>query len=230
MFREALVKEYAVNHQLVAICDSNPGRLRYAEQSLKKSNVSVACYLEKDFDKLLRVEKPDILIVTSPDYTHHKYIIAGAKNGCQIISEKPITSSLVKLKKIVTELNKAQTTATITHNYRYSPYRSQVKELLMSGTIGTVKAITFDWHLDRIHGADYFRRWHRYKSNSGGLAVHKATHHFDLINWWIADIPVSAYATGDNHYYNPINAKRLGIKKHGQRCKSYLSQRIVASG
>ena len=30
------------------------------------------------------------------------------------------------------------------------------KELLMSGTIGTVKAITFDWHLDRIHGADYF--------------------------------------------------------------------------
>ena len=42
MFLEALVKEYAVNHQLVAICDSNPGRLRYAEQSLKKSNVSVA--------------------------------------------------------------------------------------------------------------------------------------------------------------------------------------------
>ena len=224
MFRESLVKKYAVNHRLVAICDSNPGRLRYAEQSLKKSNVSAACYLEKDFHKLLRVEKPDILIVTSPDYTHHKYIIAGAKKGCQIISEKPITSSLVYLKKIVTELNKVQTIATITHNYRYSPYRSQVKELLMSGTIGTVKAITFDWHLDRVHGADYFRRWHRYKRNSGGLAVHKATHHFDLINWWIADTPVSAYATGDNHYYNPINAKRLGIDNRGQRCKTCLSE------
>lgn len=29
------------------------------------------------------------------------------------------------------------------------------------------------------------RRWHREKQNSGGLLVHKATHHFDLVNWWI---------------------------------------------
>ena len=27
------------------------------------------------------------------------------------------------------------------------------------------------------------------KANSGGLLVHKATHHFDLVNWWIDSHP-----------------------------------------
>ena len=220
MFRDALVKKYSKEYQLVAICDSNLGRLKFAESSLAESNVSVNLYPEKSFQKLLRVEHPDVVIVTSPDYTHHKYIIAAAQHGCEIISEKPITNNLINLKNIVGALEKTNSKATITHNYRYSPHRSQVKQLLMDGAIGTIKAVTFDWHLDRIHGADYFRRWHRYKKNSGGLAVHKATHHFDLINWWLSDVPVSAYATGSNHYYNPINADNLKIENRGKRCTS----------
>ena len=46
------------------------------------------------------------------------------------------------------------------------------------------------------HGADYFRRWHSQKKNSGGLMVHKATHHFDLVNWWLSATPVSVRASG----------------------------------
>ena len=52
----------------------------------------------------------------------------------------------------------------------------------MSGVIGNVVSVDFHWLLDTRHGADYFRRWHRNKRNSGGLLVHKATHHFDLVN------------------------------------------------
>ena len=50
-------------------------------------------------------------------------------------------------------------------------------------------------------GADYFRRWHRNKNNSGGLMVHKATHHFDLVNWWLASKPVTVMAMGDLDFY-----------------------------
>ncbi len=57
----------------------------------------------------------------------------------------------------------------------------------MSGGIGEITAVDFRWYLDRVHGADYFRRWHRGKDRSGGLFVHKATHHFDLVNWWVDD-------------------------------------------
>ena len=85
----------------------------------------------------------------------------------------------------------------------------------MSGAIGRIIAVDFRWHLDRVHGADYFRRWHRYKANSGGLLVHKSTHHFDLLNWWLGDTPVSVAATGQRAFYTPEMAAELGLAGHG---------------
>lgn len=46
----------------------------------------------------------------------------------------------------------------------------------------------------KTHCADYFRRWHSYKALSGGLLLHKSTHHFDMINWWLDGIPEQVFA------------------------------------
>ena len=54
---------------------------------------------------------------------------------------------------------------------RYAPRASKVKELIMAGTIGEIKSVHFEWLLDTIHGADYFRRWHRNKNNASTQAV-----------------------------------------------------------
>ena len=66
----------------------------------------------------------------------------------------------------------------------------------MSGAIGRVTSVDFSWYLDVRHGADYFRRWHRLREKSGSLWVHKATHHFDLVNWWLDADPVEVTAAG----------------------------------
>ena len=80
------------------------------------------------------------------------------------------------------------------------------------GAIGDVTSVHFEWVLDTIHGADYFRRWHRDKANSGGLLVHKSTHHFDLVNWWIADAPAPVYARGGLRFYGADNAAARGLR------------------
>src|SRR6185503_9481399 len=108
----------------------------------------------------------------------------------------------------------------VAFNYRYTPVRSQVKELLMGGVIGDVLSVDFNWVLDISHGADYFRRWHSQKKNSGGLMVHKATHHFDLVNWWLSAMPVTVRAQGKREFYTPKMAKRLGLNSHHERCKT----------
>src|SRR5699024_12523876 len=58
-----------------------------------------------------------------------------------------------------------------------------LREIIAAAEIGEVVSVLFEWVLDTSHGADYFRRWHRDKANSGGLFVHKSSHHFDLVNW-----------------------------------------------
>ena len=88
----------------------------------------------------------------------------------------------------------------------------------MSGIIGHVQGGVFEWLLDTHHGADYFRRWHRQKTNSGGLFVHKATHHFDLLNWWLAGVPRRVSAAGSRVFYTPEMAEALGLGDHGPRC------------
>lgn len=65
--------------------------------------------------------------------------------------------------------------------------------------------------LNTSHGADYFRRWHRDKRNSGGLLVHKSTHHFDLVNFWLQSRPETVYATGDLAFYGRENAENRGV-------------------
>ena len=83
----------------------------------------------------------------------------------------------------------------------------------MDGAIGEIKQVHFEWLLDTSHGADYFRRWHRDKRNSGGLLVHKATHHFDLVNFWLGTRPKQVFAFGDLMFYGRENAENRGITK-----------------
>jgi predicted dehydrogenase len=105
----------------------------------------------------------------------------------------------------------------VTHNYRYSPRNSGLKELIKNGSIGTPLSVTFEWVLDTAHGADYFRRWHRDKANSGGLLIHKASHHFDLINWLLADTPTVVYARGGVKFYGAENAAARGMPARPER-------------
>ena len=90
----------------------------------------------------------------------------------------------------------------------------------MSGIIGRVTAVNFEWQLDTYHGADYFRRWHRNKANSGGLFVHKATHHFDLLNWWLGQRASAVSPPGRRAFYRPETADSLGLEDRGERCSA----------
>jgi predicted dehydrogenase len=127
------------------------------------------------------------------------------------MTEKPMTTDVARLKRHPRRAGaRAAQSVTVTFNYRYTPARTQLKEILMAGTIGEITAVDFRWYLDRVHGADYFRRWHRYKDKSGGLLVHKSTHHFDLLNWWVAPRP-KVSATGKRAFYTPEMAVSLGL-------------------
>nr|WP_267908185.1 Gfo/Idh/MocA family oxidoreductase [Cerasicoccus arenae] len=83
-----------------------------------------------------------------------------------------------------------------------------------SGVIGKVHQVNLEYLLNTSHGADYFRRWHSYKKDSGGLLVHKSTHHFDLVNWWIDGIPEAVFAHGNLSFYGRDNAIKRGDGKY----------------
>ena len=211
-------KEYA---ELVAFCDVNQGRMDYYNERIGKkfNHPAVPTYLSQDFDRMIAECKPDTVIVTTIDRAHHKYGCRAMELGCDVISEKPMTVDVEKCQQIIDTQKKTGKHYTVTFNYRYSPRNTKIKELLKSGICGEITSVNFEWLLDTSHGADYFRRWHRCKRNSGGLMVHKATHHFDLVNWWLDSVPVSVYAMGDLKFYGRENAEKRGVTEFYQRAK-----------
>lgn len=219
MFRRAVTETYGTGNELVGLCDTNEKRLALSANAIPNPRGNgVATYLAADFGKMLAEQRPDTVIVTTPDYLHHEYIIAAMRAGCDVMTEKPMTTDLGRLKALLDAQRQTGRAVTVTFNYRYTPARTQLKEMLQSGIIGEVTAVDFRWYLDRVHGADYFRRWHRYKDKSGGLLVHKSTHHFDLMNWWVGSTPRKVMATGKRVFYTPQMAFELGLSEHGERC------------
>ncbi len=219
MFRRAVTETYGESNELVGLCDVNDTRLALSASSIPnpKGN-GVATYDAADFSRMIAEQGPDKVIVTTPDYLHHEYIIAAMRSGCDVMTEKPMTTDLGRLRAVLDAQRETGRAITVTFNYRYTPARTQLKDMLMSGVIGKITAVDFSWHLDRVHGADYFRRWHRYKEKSGGLLVHKSTHHFDLMNWWVDSTPRKVMAAGKRVFYTPEMAFELGLGEHGERC------------
>ncbi|MCY0878941.1 MAG: Gfo/Idh/MocA family oxidoreductase [Firmicutes bacterium] len=208
MFAKDLVGEYADVAELTGLCDINPGRLRYAQEYLGQSIPTFT-----DFGTMLREVPCDTVIVTTPDYTHAGYIVQALEQGKDVITEKPMTTTAPMCRSILEAEARTGHNVRVTFNYRYAPYKTEVKRLLKEGVIGEIHSVEFRWYLDTVHGADYFRRWHAYKDRSGGLIVHKSTHHFDLVNWWLDSEPEEVVAMGSRQYY--LGSRQPG---HGQRC------------
>lgn len=195
-----VLREHGGIMEFVGLCDSNPGRVATGKKML-----GVSCPTYTDFDKMMRETKPEVLIVTTVDATHHEFIVKGLEYGADIVTEKPMTTDEKKCQLILDAERRTGRKVMVTFNYRYSPHRQKIYELLRAGAIGKVEAVDFHWYLDVHHGADYFRRWHRRREHSGSLLVHKATHHFDLLNWWLESDPEEVYANGQLTFYGKNN-------------------------
>ena len=218
-FYGAVVRDFRETSELVAFCDINQTRMNYANKLLeeKYDHPQIATYLTKDFEQMIANEKPDTVIVTSVDRTHHTYIIKALELGCDVITEKPMTTDAEKCQAIIDTVKKTGREVRVSFNYRYAPHNTKLRELIKDDVIGDVFSVNFEWALNTQHGADYFRRWHRDKRNSGGLLVHKSTHHFDLVNFWLGTTPETVYALGGLRFYGRENAESRGVTNFYQR-------------
>ncbi len=220
MFAVPLAEKFAEAASIVGVYDANRKR---AELLNRKCGGHIPVF--ESFGDLLAETKPDIVIVATVDRTHHDFIIQALEAGCDVISEKPLTVDEEKSLAILEAEKRTNKKVTVTFNLRFMPFITRLKEIVKDGAVGNVLHVHFEWFLDTSHGADYFRRWHRRKENSGGLLVHKSTHHFDAVNWILEDEPEEVNAFGALCYYGPTRDERSGrclTCSYQKSCEFYL--------
>jgi predicted dehydrogenase len=219
MWGRPVLKEYADVVEFVGLCDINPKRAEAAKQL-----IGASCPTFSNFDEMCDKAKPDLLMVTTVDNFHHEYIVKALDRGMDVLTEKPMVIDEKQCQAVLDAEARNKKKITVTFNYRYAPKHRVLKELLMSGEIGRILSVDFAWYLDVTHGADYFRRWHRLRNGGGTLFVHKATHHFDLVNWWLGADPVEVVANGDLKVYgknSPFRHTHCRPCPHKSKCRFY---------
>ena len=150
-----LIEQYGDVVEMVGLCDVNVKRMAYA-----KGYMGAACPTFVDFDRMVELTRPEIVIVTTTDCYHAKYIRRAMELGCDVITEKPVVTDESMCQDVLDTERRTGRKLMVAFNYRFSPETVRIKEILNSGEIGKVTSVDFNYFLDVYHGASYFRRWH----------------------------------------------------------------------
>lgn len=219
-YAATILEEFPGRIALVGLCDLNPLRVEACKKIINAPDIPAYT----DFRRMLDEQKPDGVVVTTKDCTHAEYVLECLKRNIAVYSEKPLCTTRQQCLDIRAAAAKSKAPSFVTHNMRYNPDMVPFKQMLLEGAIGEVKHIQFTETLDRFHGADYFRRWHRFYDNTGSLLIHKSSHHFDLINWFANSRPAIVTGQGSLAYYGkngPFRGERCSTCPHAGKCELY---------
>src|SRR5688500_5676239 len=92
-FAKAITTTYADDAEPAAFCaDTQPRTNWYNPQLAKGGGRAVPTYPAEQFDQMTADTKPDTVVVATIDSTHHIYITRAMDQGCDVITEKPMTT------------------------------------------------------------------------------------------------------------------------------------------
>ena len=139
MYLDALAGPHRADADLVGLVEPNPGRLAVQQKRLAAAGLDPDAMLTggpDDLEEVITKAGADRLIVTSPDYTHAELIVRGLTAGVDVVVEKPLTIDPPSTRQIAEAAQQTGRHVVVTHNYRYSPRNSGLKQIVKSGAIG----------------------------------------------------------------------------------------------
>jgi len=205
-----LIGPYSDYVEMVGLCDINMKRVKVGRELI---GTDAPVFHSSEFDRMIQQTGPDLVITTTTDCFHAEYAVRAMELGCDVLSEKPLATEAGQCQRILEAEARTGKTVWVFFNARHSGSAMQAKKILDGGELGKLISAEFHEYLDVYHGASYFRRWHGRKKYSGSLLVHKASHHFDKINWWMNADPVEVTAFGKVAFYGSNNGFR------GEKCR-----------
>ncbi len=176
--------------EVTALCDPNKVRM---EESAKLLGVKLNFY--SSITEMIKTEKLDAVVITSPDYYHEENAVEAIAAGAHVLIDKPLATTVKGCRHIIDAAEKAGKIVMIGFNLRHNAVLKRLKSIITEGKLGKVFLLENREFYDG--GRTYMSRWNRSYKECGGLWIHKGSHDFDVFQW-LLDFPkpvkVSAFA------------------------------------
>ncbi|WP_030016285.1 Gfo/Idh/MocA family protein [Curtobacterium sp. S6] len=175
--------------RLVGVCDVDPERRRAAERDL---GVPTAGRIED----ALADWAPDVVHVTTPHDQHEPVILAALAAGCEVLTEKPLSSTLEGARRIIAAARNAAEGPSarvprvgVCFQNRYNRSAQVMKQTIDSGEFGAVTGAvaTVAWHRPPEYYTE--KPWRgTWAGSGGGLLINQAIHTIDLLQWMLGPV------------------------------------------
>lgn len=125
---------------LIALCDPDERQMAAAwDDDLGKLTSDAPPRRYKDFRDLLAArEKPDIVIVATPDHWHALPMIAAVKAGAHVYVEKPVSHTIGEGQAMVKAARETGRVVQVGLHRRVSPHNVSANAFLRSGKLGKI--------------------------------------------------------------------------------------------
>lgn len=123
--------------KIVAVCDVDENQMNTALTEIGRLT-SDKPKRYHDFRELLSKEKPEIVIVATPDHWHPLIAIAAMKAGAHVYVEKPICHTINEGKAMVRAARDTQRTVQVGTHRRVSPHNMSGMKFLKEGKAGKI--------------------------------------------------------------------------------------------
>jgi predicted dehydrogenase len=181
-----------------------------------------------EFKKIFSDKKINLLIVASPDHTHHKYILEGFKSKKNVFTEKPICNNLKELKEIIIEWKKNKNNLKFRSNLilRSSPLFLWLKRKIEEGYFGKIYSIDVEYLYGRLE--KFIKGWRgnskEYSPMNGG-----GIHMIDLACWMMNELPNEVISSSNNLATKKFKLKSIDYVTSILNFKSGLILRATAN-
>ena len=217
--------------RMVALCDVDQRQAETCRTELQKLGRDEP-QVYTDFRDLLEEQKPQIVIVATPDHWHPLITIAALRSGAHVYVEKPIGHTINEGRAMVAAARATGQIVQVGTHRRVSPHNVEGMKVLTSGKVGKIGMVrafvhygggpeepepnqgaprTLDWDLWcgpgplRPYNAKLHPKGFRnFLDYANGTLGDWGIHWMDQILWWTDEpAPRKVYSTGGRPIAGP---------------------------
>ncbi|MEI8241738.1 MAG: Gfo/Idh/MocA family oxidoreductase [bacterium] len=171
--------------QFVAMCDSNPERLATRAKTYK-AEIGAEPHPYTNVEELLRHERLDGVVISTPSATHHLMAEQVAAAGVSMLIDKPLDISSEHMDRIASAVTRNQVLCGVNYPLRCNPLLRGIKKAIDDGLLGKplICDIRLKWYRDQAY---YDRGGWRgtWAMDGGGSLMNQGAHYMDVLCWFM---------------------------------------------
>lgn len=187
-----------------AVCDIYAPRFAEANEVVGHAVPAFA-----DYRRMLEETNDlDAVLVATPLGLHVDHVVASLDSGCHVYGEKAMGFTVADCNAITAAVERSGRRFQVGQQYRYAPWYRQAVRRIREGEIGAVTHIYAYWHRNYNWrrpvpdpSLERLINWRLYRENSGGLLAELGSHHLDIANWILGEMPERVIGNGGINFY-----------------------------